>query len=163
MYVYMSKQAKGGQTGHALNGEVNGSATGSPSNPSKTWISKEYKSKLSSSSTAAPLANKDEPDGSPPKKKQKLLPKTHESPKKPEEAESVQTVKIPKDVSSDINTLKNRLHETLKMYEELQSAKNGENEQARKERESVKEMLNKTIENIETQMRKLMVHQKKRM
>merc|ERR1712228_1145707 len=66
-------------------------------------------------------------------------------------------VNIPCDVSENIEKLKQRLLETLKMYEILSKDEDGN-----KDKNELKNTLKKTIENIENQMKKLMIHQKKR-
>eukprot|EP01084_Bolivina_argentea_P191465 328889_1 len=97
---------------------------------SMQWISKEYKEKV-----------------------------THERPAKKQKvstSEEIETVKIPCDVSENIETLKGRLHETLKMYETL------ETEEDNADVFELKETLKKTIQSIENQLKKLIIHQKKR-
>eukprot|EP00485_Elphidium_margaritaceum_P009932 CAMPEP_0202687876 /NCGR_PEP_ID=MMETSP1385-20130828/3449_1 /ASSEMBLY_ACC=CAM_ASM_000861 /TAXON_ID=933848 /ORGANISM="Elphidium margaritaceum" /LENGTH=955 /DNA_ID=CAMNT_0049342729 /DNA_START=1830 /DNA_END=4697 /DNA_ORIENTATION=+ len=117
------------------------------------WVSAEYRQKMSSAT------------GTPPTKKQKVGDDGGSS------VIEEKSEPIPKDVSDNIEQLKNRLSETMKMFEILVVNNSSSNKatdddkdaaETANDKKELQNNLKQTIENIESQLKKLIAHQKKR-
>ena len=123
-----------------------GSGSGSAARSEKKWISAEYRSKLESAS-GSPANEWAEP----PAKRQRVEAVAVTVPES--------AVVIPEDVSEKVASLRLKLLDSLRMYEELESGKVGGDSA---EKDALKKSVKAAIERFECELQKLIDHQKRR-